>query len=53
MLNLLGDVAGGLEMVVKGQMAWEASGGLLLSSCMFFPQIGLNLGHYKSSYMMS
>jgi len=34
-------VAGGLEMVVKDHMALEASGGLLLSSCMLFPQIGL------------
>lgn len=36
MLNLLGDVAGRLEMVMEGQMAWEASRGLFLSSWMFF-----------------
>lgn len=53
MKNLLGDVAGGLEMVVKGQMAWEASRGLILSFRILFPQISLKIGHYRLSYNMS
>lgn len=53
MLNPLGDVASGLEMVVKGQMDLEESRGLLISSWMLFPQFILKTNHYISSYMMS
>ena len=53
MVNLLGDLAVRLDMVMEGQMGWEASRGLLLSFWMLFSQIGLKIGHYRSSYRMS
>lgn len=53
MLNPLGDVAGGLESVVKVQMAWEECRGLPLSSWMLSTQISLKKDHYRLSDKMS